>query len=130
VQKKAPGGETAAVSAAGVAKDLLELHYMTEIVLAETNVDAVSDLESFFSTLKPASGLDTIVVLHSAERTRIGVIEGSHRGLSKAELREIGLMEEHVISLDRLLVLNTAIIMEPRGAAPLGGITVFYAQGT
>jgi hypothetical protein len=105
-------GAECLTEAKAVARDLLELHYMTEITLGEAQADAISDLPGLFTALKSASNVDVVVAIRSSERARIGVTEGSHRTLAD-EPGHAPAGADYLLAPDRLLILNTACVRGP-----------------
>jgi hypothetical protein len=69
---------------------------------------------------------EPVVALTASERSRIAVVEGSHRDREpRGEATEAPI--EYVLSADRLLFVNARCLFRAAGPAPLDGVELFHA---
>ena len=113
-----------------VARELLELYYMEAVELQRETFPSITDLVRFLDHGDWMARPEPVVALAASERSRIAVVEGSHRD---RELRVATTDEateapiEYVLSADRLLFINARCLFRAAGPAPLTGLELFHA---
>jgi hypothetical protein len=113
-----------------VGRDLLELYYMDAVELQRETFPSVTDLVRFLDRGDWMTRPEPVVALAASERSRIAVVEGSHRD---PMLRVAAMGEgteapiEYVLGADRLLFVNARSLLRAAGPAPLGGLELFHA---
>jgi hypothetical protein len=116
--------------ASAIARELLELYYMEAAELQRETFPSITDLVRFLDRGDWMAWPEPVVALTAAERSRIAVVEGSHRNrpLRQASAdREREAPIEYMLSPDRLLFVNARCQFKAAGPAPLGGLEVFHA---
>jgi hypothetical protein len=112
-----------------VAHALFELYYMDAVELQRETFPSITDLVRFLDRGDWMTRPEPVVALAAAERSRIAVIEGSHRDreprASPGEATEAPI--EYVLGADRLLFINAHCRFRAAGPAPLGGLELFHA---
>jgi hypothetical protein len=120
--------EPVTLDPAVVALELLQLYHLDDVVLETQRVDSVHDVPTFAQRRSAIGGLQAVVALWSSERTRIGVVEGSHRQAGASGTAAPGAAIDYHLGPDHLLVVDPRCTVIPRGVAPAGGIAVFTAD--
>ncbi|MFZ4407539.1 MAG: hypothetical protein ACOYOH_09365 [Paracraurococcus sp.] len=113
---------------AAVALELLQLYHLDDVALETQRIDSVHDLPAFAQRRPANTGFQAVVALWSAERTRIGVVEGSHRQAGAPGTAAPGAAIDYHLGPDHLLVVDPRCTVMSRGVAPAGGIAVFTAD--
>jgi len=116
--------------AATVGRDLLGLYYMDAVELQREAFPSVTDLVRFLDRGDWMTRPEPVVALAASERSRIAVVEGSHRdrvlrGAPIGETTEAPI--EYVLGADRLLFVNARCLLRAAGPAPRGGLELFHA---
>jgi hypothetical protein len=116
--------------ATAVGRALLDLYYMDAVELQRETFPSISDLVRFLDRGEWMSRPEPVVALVCRERSRIAVVEGSHRereapGAALGERLEAPI--EYVLGGDRLLFINARCQFRAVGPAPLGGLELLHA---
>ena len=113
-----------------VGRELLELYYMDTVELQRETFPSVTDLVRFLDRGDWMTRPEPVVALAASERSRIAVVEGSHRDRMLRVARMGEATEEpieYVLGADRLLFVNARCLIRAAGPAPLGGLELFHA---
>lgn len=113
-----------------VGRELLELYYMDAVELQRETFPSITDLVRFLDRGDWMTRPEPVVALAAGERSRIAVVEGSHRDRA---LRVAAMDEEteapieYVLGPNRLLFVNARCLLRAAGPAPLCGLEIFHA---
>jgi len=113
-----------------VGRDLLELYYMEAVELQRETFPSITDLIRFLDRGDWMARPEPVVALTAPERSRIAVVEGSHRDReSRAEAMGEATEApiEYVLGADRLLFINARCLFRAAGPAPHDGLELFHA---
>jgi hypothetical protein len=121
---------TPALDAGSVARELLELYYMDAVELERETFPSITDLVRFLDRGDWMTRPEPVVALTACERSRIAVVEGSHRDRAPRigpTGEEMEAPIEYVLGADRLLFINARCLFQAAGPAPRDGLELFHA---
>jgi len=110
---------------AETAEALLGLTRFDESVMTREKVSTVRDLRRMADQVGKANGPGAVIALWSSTKRRLPVVEGSHTSQAETpEEKPVG--TEYGLGPDRLLFLDTRIVLGTEASMPASGVEVFH----